>query len=82
MNYRTARANWTPTNWAAFCKQTLVDANQEYRRQLLSQATDEDLTAMYRELMKKRSTASEQDMPRIENQLRDLDRERVLRTAS
>jgi len=73
-SYRTARANWTPTNWAAFCKQTVADANLEYRRQLLSKATDEDLDAMRRELMKQRES--------IEAQLRDLDRERVLRTAT
>lgn len=78
MNYRNARANWTPTNWGAFCKQTLVDANQDYRRQLLSQATDEDLSAMYRALMK-RLNAGDQT---VDNQLSDIDREFALRTAT
>jgi hypothetical protein len=76
-HYRTARANWRPTNWDAFCKQTVADANRDYRRQLLTQASGEELTAMYRELMKRRATGHD-----VEDQLCDIDREFALRTAT
>lgn len=76
MNYRIARANWTPTNWSAFCGQTVKDANRDYRRQLLSQASNEELRETYRALLAKRNE------PGIEDQLRDIDRERALRTAT
>ena len=78
MSSRTARANWAPIDWGAFCKQALTDANRQYRRQLLSQATSEDLSAMYRELMQKRNAGDET----VEDQLCDIDREFALRTAT
>lgn len=81
MHYRTARATWTPIDWPAFCRKALDDANQAYRQQLLSQATDSDLADMHRELMSKRAENRAQ-ADAIEAQLRDIDRERVLRTAT
>lgn len=81
MHFRTARANWTPTDWGKFCRRALVDANTEYRRQLLRQATPEDLSAMYRDLMQRRD-AKERERDAIEEQLSDIDREFALRRAT
>ena len=78
MNYRTAQANWTPTDWSAFCKQALTDANKGYRRQLLSEATDDDLAAMYGDLLRRRES-KDRERDDIEDQLRDIDREFALR---
>lgn len=81
MNYRTARANWTPIDWPSFCRQALNDANKQYRRELLARATAQDLSEMYSALMERRNSNANERTD-IEDQLRDIDRERILRTAT